>query len=121
MERARPPEDISPYDFFTRWVPEAVASDPDRRTRLADTRATIEFRLIHVEAPDEVYALEIEEGLVAARPGEAVEPELRVRVGLDTWRALNRGDIAAPQALLARRLRIEGSFVLGLKLHLILS
>jgi hypothetical protein len=29
-----PPDDISPEEFFTRWVPQAVASDPARRERL---------------------------------------------------------------------------------------
>jgi hypothetical protein len=44
-----------------------------------------------------------------------------VRLGVDTWRALNRGDISAPEALLRRRVHIEGSFLLALKLHLILG
>ena len=30
-ERATPPEDITPETFFSCWVPEAVASDPQRR------------------------------------------------------------------------------------------
>ncbi len=36
-------------------------------------------------------------------------------------RALNRGDIAAPEAMLRRRLQISGKLMLALKLHLILG
>ena len=64
MRRARPPEDISPHDFFTRWVPEAVGSDPDRQARLAGTRATIEFRIeIAAGIEGEVFAIERHESL----------------------------------------------------------
>ena len=47
--------------------------------------------------------------------------DLRVRVDIETWRSLNRGELAAPEALLRRGLTMEGDFLLGLKLHLILS
>ena len=40
---------------------------------------------------------------------------------LETWRALNRGEIAAPEALLRRRLQISGKLLLALKLHVILG
>jgi len=40
---------------------------------------------------------------------------------VQTWRALNRGEISAPEALLRRRLKISGNLVLALKLHLILG
>ena len=49
------------------------------------------------------------------------QADLRVRIDVATWRALNRGEIAAPEAVLRRRLTMEGDFLLGLKLHLILS
>ena len=31
MQRAQPPTEITPEDFFTRWVPVQVASDEQRR------------------------------------------------------------------------------------------
>lgn len=122
MERALPPEDITPREFFTRWVPQAVAGDASRRERLGDTDATIEFRVEGYEGEGgDVFAIRVHEGVVSAEPGEASEAQLRVRVSLETWRALNRGDTAAPQAVLSRKLKLEGDFLLGLKLHLILS
>lgn len=122
MQRVRPPEDITPAEFFTRWVPEAVAQDEGRRRRFAGTHATVEFRISDsADAGGEVFAIEIADGQVTGAAGQAQDPALRVCVDLETWRALNRGDIAAPQALLSRRLVLEGDLVLGLKLHLILG
>lgn len=118
-ERAKPPDDITPADFFTRWVPEAVAGDPERRARLGETRAIIEFELTGESV--EVWTLRIAEGRVAGHPGGNDGADLRVRVDTTTWRALNRGELSAPEALLRRRVRLQGSFVLALKLHLILG
>ena len=120
-ERARPPDDISPRDFFTRWVPEAVAHDAERRRKLGDTQASIVFTIEPHDATAEPYTLEIAEGAVRGREGRAPAPNLDVHVDLDTWRALNRGEISAPEALLRRRLRMTGNLALALKLHLILG
>lgn len=120
-DRARPPDDIHPRDFFTRWVPEAVDADPDRRSRLGDTRATIEFELTGNPAPLGTWTLRIDGGRVEGREGVAAEPDLRVQVDEATWRALNRGSLSAPEALLRRRLHMDGSLWLAVKLHLILG
>jgi putative sterol carrier protein len=120
-ERAHPPEDITPRDFFTRWIPDAVARDAQRRAKLGDTEASIVFTIEPPDAPAEPYTLEIAGGAVRGREGRASAPNLDVRVDLDTWRALNRGEISAPEALLRRRLRMTGNLALALKLHLILG
>jgi putative sterol carrier protein len=118
-ERARPPEDIQPEDFFTRWVPEAVAEDEDRRRRLEGTRAIVQFELQGDVGG--TYVVRIDAGRVEGSAGPADAPDLIVRVDVETWRALNRGEISAPEALLRRRIHIEGSFLLALRLHLILG
>lgn len=119
MERARPPADISPREFFTSWIGSAVAGDPDRRRRLGDTDATIVFDLT---GPDGgTFAVRIEGQEVRGREGDVDGADLRVRVDVETWRDLNAGRIGAPQALLKRRLKLEGDFLLGLRLHVILG
>ncbi|MCG8589899.1 MAG: SCP2 sterol-binding domain-containing protein [Proteobacteria bacterium] len=118
-ERAIPPDDITPRDFFTRWVPDAVATDAERRRRLGETRATIVFQ---IEGNcGGCFTLRIAEGVVRGEVGDEPEPDLRVRVDEATWRRLNSGDLSAPQALLSRKVRLDGDFLLGLKLHLILG
>jgi putative sterol carrier protein len=117
--RANPPDDITPTEFFTRWVPQAVDADPQRGARLGDADATIEFQLSGESAG--VWTIRIESGRVAGHEGGNAHSDLRVLVDTDTWRALNRGEMSAPEALLRRRVHLKGSFVLALKLHLILG
>ena len=119
--RSHPPDDISPHDFFTEWVPRRVDEDADRRTRLGDTAASLVFVLTETVETRSEFTIHIAEGRVRGEPGRVNEPDLQVEVDLETWRALNRGEISAPEALLQRRLHYRGSLVLALKLHLILG
>ena len=118
-ERAKPPDDIAPHDFFTRWIAEAVSGDDRRRARLGDTDASIEFELTGDGGG--VFAVNVSQGRVYGTAGPAEKPDLRVQVDVDTWRALNRGDLSAPEALLRRRVKLSGNLLLGLKLHVILG
>lgn len=118
-DRAVPPEDIHPADFFTRWVPERVGADHDRRRRLGDTVATLEFELIGDGGG--LYTLTLEAGMVRGWEGPAEEPDLRIRLDVQTWKALNTGELSAPEAFLRRRVLLEGNLMLAVKLHLIIG
>lgn len=118
-DRARPPDDIAPEEFFTRWVPEAVAGDPERRARLGDGTHTLEFRLEGEGGGD--FTVRIAGGDVTGAIGPAEQADLRIALDVATWRALNRGDVSAPEALIRRRLRLRGNLLLGIKLHFILG
>ncbi len=117
--RAVPPADIAASEFFTRWLPEVVAADEERRRRLADTCAVLVFELAGEGGGS--FTLHLEDGSVRGSVEPAEAPELRVRLDVATWRALNAGALSAPEALLCRRLQVEGDFVLALKLHLIIG
>ncbi len=119
--RARPPDDISPLEFFTAWIPATLSQDDERRRRLGDTVASLVFVLCELESEAVTYTLEVEAGSVRGRPGRALQPDLEIQVDVETWRALNRGELSAPEALLQRRLRVSGNLVLALKLHVILG
>lgn len=126
MSRATPPRDISPTVFFTEWVPDSVRSDEARRAQLAGTVATIVFDLDeHAQGvgPSEVlcFTISIANLEVTGRVGAAADPDLRVRLDVQTWRALNAGFLSPPEAVLKRRLKLEGDLILGLKLHAILG
>lgn len=118
-ERATPPDEIAPIDFFTQWVPQNVAADPNRARQLRTTQASLLFHLTGEGGGD--FALELAGGVVAGRAGIPEAPDLVVTVSVDTWRALNRGEISAPEAVLKRKLHVKGDFLLALKLHLILG
>jgi putative sterol carrier protein len=118
-ERAVPPDDITPEEFFTRWVPSAVATDPTRRERLGDRPLHLEFEL---EGPGGGhFGVHVVDGAVTGSVGPLEDADVRVRVDVDTWRALNRGDISAPEAFLRRRIHLRGNLLLAVKLHLILG
>lgn len=118
-QRAVPPEDISPAEFFTRWVPEAVASDPDRRARLGERPIALEFELEGEGGG--LYGVYVRDGEVRGSIGAVETPDLHVRLDQETWRALNRGDLSAPEAFLRRRVHLRGNLLLAMKLHLILG
>jgi putative sterol carrier protein len=119
LERARPPADITPEDFFTRWVPDSVGADEDRRRKLTGVDAAIVFELAGEGGGD--FTIHIVGGRVDGLVGGRDKADLRVCVDIATWRELNSGEISAPEALLRRRVKLEGDFLLGLKLHLILG
>jgi putative sterol carrier protein len=118
-DRPVPPSEIEPLEFFTRWLPEVVASDEERRRKLGDTAATLQFDLVGDGGGS--FLLHVASGAVRGEPGPAPAPDLRLELDVPTWRALNAGTLSAPEAFLRRRLRVHGSFLLALKLQLILS
>ena len=120
-DRAVPPPDIEPEHFFTEWVPAMVAADEERRARLADTQAVLEFTLLTEGQVGGVYCVHVERGTVRGQVGAAGEPDLRVQLELETWQRLNAGELSAPDAFLRRMVRLRGNLSLAVKLHLILG
>jgi hypothetical protein len=118
-ERVVPPHDISPEEFFTIWVPEAIAGDPARRARLGAAPIDIEFTLEGDGGG--IFAVRIREGVMEGSVGAIAEAHLRVRTDVTTWRELNSGSLSAPEAFLRRRVRLEGKLFLAVKLHVILG
>jgi putative sterol carrier protein len=118
-DRPVPPSDIEPLEFFTRWLPESVAADAERRERLGDTVATLQFDLVGEGGGS--FLLHVEGGFVRGALGPAAQADLRLELDIATWRALNDGTLSAPEAFFRRRLRVQGSFALALKLQLIIG
>ena len=118
-DRAIPPDDISPEEFFTRWAPGAIAGDPKRRARLGAAPIDIEFTLEGEGGG--VYGVHIRDGAMQGSVGAVEVAHLRVRTDVTTWRELNRGALSAPEAFLRRRVRLEGKLFLAVKLHVILG
>jgi putative sterol carrier protein len=117
--RAVPPPDIAPAEFFARWLPRMVEHDDARRAQLGDTRATIVFELEGEGGG--VFHVRIADGAVEGGAGEPERADLRVRVDVASWRALNAGTLSAPRALLQRRVHLSGNLLLAVKLHLIIG
>jgi len=118
-ERARPPADIAPAEFFSSWAPDAVRTDPDRRKKLDGLRARIQFDLAGDGGG--LYWLEIADGDVRGGDGRLEEADLVLATDLETWRKLNAGEIKAPTAVMKGKLRFHGSMYLALRIHFIIG
>jgi putative sterol carrier protein len=118
-ERAIPPDDIRADEFFTQWVPSAVAGDATRRGRLGATAHDLEFTLEGDGGG--TFGVHIADGAVRGSVGPIEHADLRIRLDVATWRALNRGDLSAPEAFLRRRIHLRGNLLLAVKLHVILG
>jgi putative sterol carrier protein len=118
-ERAIPPDDISPEEFFTNWAPAAIAADPPRRARLGAAPIDIEFTLEGDGGG--VFGVHVRDGAMHGSVGPVEAAHLRVRTDVVTWRELNSGALSAPEAFLRRRVRLEGKLFLAVKLHVILG
>jgi len=118
-DRARPPADIEPVEFFRSWAPEAVNSDPERRAKIEGLNSRIQFELSGAGGGD--YWLELANGSVRGDAGRVEAPDLVLRTDVETWRELNAGAIKAPTAVMKGKLRFEGSMFLALKVHFIIG
>jgi putative sterol carrier protein len=117
--RAVPPPDIAPADFFSRWLPWVVEHDTPRRAQLGATHATIVFEL-EGEGGGEFH-VRIADGAVSGGAGAPEHADLRVRLDVASWRALNAGTLSAPRAFLQRKVHLSGNLLLAVKLHLIIG
>jgi putative sterol carrier protein len=71
--------------------------------------------------PGGPFTVRVADGVLIGSEGRTAEPDLEIKVDVETWRALNSGEMSAPEALLRRRLHLSGKLLLALKLHLILG
>ena len=121
-DRVIPPADITPREFFTSWVPRSVDGDPVRQSKLGDSDAVLVF---HLDDPagehGGAYTLYIEEGRVRGEVADVPRADLRIHVTLETWRALNAGELSAPEAFMKKLIRLQGDLRLAVKLHLIIG
>jgi putative sterol carrier protein len=118
-ERARPPQDIAPAAFFRDWAPQAVRTDPDRKKKLENLAARIQFDLSGQGGG--LYWLAIGDGDVRGGEGPIESPDLTLHTDLKTWRDLNAGEIKAPTAVMKGKLRFQGSMYLALRIHFIIG
>ena len=96
-----------------------MRTDPDRRKKLENLRARIQFDLAGEGGA--LYWLEIGDGEVSGGDGPLVTPDLVLSTDVETWRKLNAGEIKAPTAVMKGKLRFQGSMYLALRIHFIIG
>ena len=121
-ERAVPPADITPSEFFTSWLPRSVDEDRIRQSKLADSDHVLVFHLADPGGElGGAYTLRIEEGCVRGERADVPQADLRIHLTLETWRGLNAGELSAPEAFIKKRVRLQGDLRLAVKLHLLIG
>jgi len=118
-ERPRPPETITPDDFYLKWLPEQAAANPDQATKIKDINAVIQF-VVNGEGGGE-YAMNLAGGKIEVKKEKAASPKLTVTMGLADWREVNAGRLNPQMAFMSGKLKISGDMSLAMKLGAIMG
>ncbi len=118
-ERPKPPEDITPDDFYLKWLPEQAAANPDQAAKIKDINAVIQF-VITGEGGGE-YVLEMAGGTLTTKKEKAAAPKLTVTQALADWREINAGRLNPQMAFMSGKLKISGDMSLAMKLGTIMG
>ena len=118
-ERPRPPEDITPDDFYLKWLPEQAASNPDQADKIKDINAAIQFVLTGDDGGE--FVLELEGGNLTTKKEKADAPKLTVTMSVADWRELNAGRLNPQMAFMSGKLKISGDMSLAMKLGTIMG
>lgn len=122
-ELPKPPQDISPRDFFETFLPDAIENAPqeiqdDARQRAGDLSAIVGFRIPDAEAQ---YSLHIAGGDMSVQSG-LDDANVTLVMNEDAWREMLVQRTGNPtQLFMTGRLRIEGDMSLAMRLQSILA
>jgi putative sterol carrier protein len=119
MARPKPPDDITPKDFYLKWIPEQAAANPDQAAKIKDINAVIQIKLTGEGGGD--FVLELAGGQLTTKEGTAENPKLTVTMAVPDWRAINAGTLNPQMAFMSGKLKIAGDMSLAMKLGTILG
>jgi putative sterol carrier protein len=118
-DRPTPPSDITPQDFFEKFIPEQINSIPEAqkaeaRERAGDFSTVIGFNITDADAQ---YSFHINEGDIEVKPG-IDDAEMTIVTDEETWRELMVERTANPQQLfMSGRIQIEGDMSIAMQLQ----
>jgi putative sterol carrier protein len=118
-QRPKPPEDITPSDFYLKWIPEQAAANPDQAAKIKDINAVIQMVLTGEGGGD--FIMELAGGKLTTRAGKADSPKLTITMAIPDWRAMNAGTLNPQMAFMSGKLKIAGDMSLAMKLGTILG
>lgn len=118
-DRPKPPEDITPDDFYLKWVPDQAAANPDQTSKIKDISAVIQIVLTG-EGGGEYY-MELAGGQIKTSKGKADAPKLTITQSIGDWRDINAGRLNPQMAFMSGKLKISGDMSLAMKLGSIMG
>jgi|GEM_PF-483373 len=114
-----PPKDISPQEFFEKWIPDQIANIPEdqkeeARQRAGDFSAVIGFNITDANC---AYSFHIKGGDIQVKPG-VDEADMTLVTDEQTWREMMVERSANPQqAFMSGRVQIEGDMSIAMQLQ----
>jgi putative sterol carrier protein len=117
--RPKPPADITPDDFYLKWLPEQATANPAESAKLKGFNAVIQV-VLSGEGGGEYY-MKIEDGKFSTFKGKAEAPKLTMTQSLTDWRAVNAGTLNPQMAFMSGKLKISGDMSLAMKLGSIMG
>jgi len=114
-----PPSNITPKDFFEKWIPEQIANIPDSqkeeaRQKAGDFSAVIGFNLSDCGA---AYSFHIKGGDIQVKNG-VDEADMTMVTDEQTWREMMvERSLNPQQAFMSGRVSIEGDMSIAMQLQ----
>ena len=118
-DRPTPPEDITPDDFYLKWIPEQAAANPDQSAKIKDINTVIQVVLTGEGGGD--YYMDLAGGEIKTAKGKADAPELTITQAIEDWREINAGRLNPQMAFMSGKIKISGDMSLAMKLGSIMG
>ena len=116
----KPPEDITPDDYYLKWLPEQNASaDPAAKAKVKDINAVIQVVLTG-EGGGEYY-MELAGGDFKTAKGKAASPKMTITQAVGDWREINAGRLNPQMAFMSGKIKVSGDMSLAMKLGSIMG
>jgi putative sterol carrier protein len=118
-DRPKPPEDITPDDFYLKWMPEQAAANRDQMAKIKEVNAVIQVVLTG-EGGGEYY-MELAGGEIKTAKGKAASPKMTITQAVGDWREINAGRLNPQMAFMSGKIKISGDMSLAMKLGSIMG
>ncbi len=118
-DKPTPPEDITPDDFYLKWIPEQAAANPDQSAKIKDINTVIQVVLTG-EGGGEYY-MELAGGEIKTAKGKVEAPKLTITQAIEDWREINAGRLNPQMAFMSGKIKISGDMSLAMKLGSIMG
>jgi putative sterol carrier protein len=118
-DRPTPPEDITPDDFYLKWIPEQAAANPDQSAKIKDINTVIQVVLTGEGGGD--YYMELTGGEIKTAKGKVDAPKLTITQAIEDWREINAGRLNPQMAFMSGKIKISGDMSLAMKLGSIMG
>ena len=118
-DRPTPPEDITPDDFYLKWIPEQAAANPDQSAKIKDIDTVIQVVLTGEGGGD--YYMELTGGEIKTAKGKVDAPKLTITQAIEDWREINAGRLNPQMAFMSGKIKISGDMSLAMKLGSIMG